>query len=60
MGFPREFAKIQRGRRIAIPLEMMKTLGWDELDQVLLEAYQGKLVIENISKQVKPLPERLR
>lgn len=37
----------------------MKTLGWNEKDQLMIEEYKGKLVVENISRPIKPLKERL-
>lgn len=57
---PRQFGKIQKGRRIAVPETLMNLLGWEMGDQVLVEAYRGKLIVENLSRSIKPLPERLK
>ena len=57
---PRAFGKIQKGRRIAISVSLMNQLGWKEEDHVLVEAYKGKLIVENLSRTIKPLKERLK
>ena len=57
---PRAYGKIQKGRRIAIPDSLMNQLGWEVEDQVLVEAYKGKLIVENLSRTIKPLEERLK
>ena len=59
MSLPRSYGKIQKGRRIAIDKGLMKMLGWEIDDQVLKEVYRGKLIIENLSKTIKPLEERI-
>ena len=59
MSLPRSFSKIQKGRRIAIPEDLMKLIKWEIGDRILIEAYQGKLIVENLSKTIKPLKERL-
>ena len=59
MSLPREYGKIQKGRRIAISDDLLKMLGWEIDDQVLKEVYRGKLIIENLSKTIKPLEERI-
>ena len=58
--FPRMFGKIQTGRRIAISESIMKQLGWETGDQILIEAYCGKLIVENLSQIIKPATERFR
>ena len=57
---PRAFGSIQTGRRIALPASLMKLMDWEVGDQVLVEAYQGKLIVENLSRSIKPLKERLK
>ena len=59
MSFPRAYGKIQKGRRIAIPQDLLKLLGWEIDDKVLVEVYKGKLIVENLSKIISPLEERL-
>jgi len=59
MPLPREYGKIQKGRRIAISKDLLKQLEWKIDDQILKEAYRGKLIIENLSKTIKPLEERI-
>ena len=38
----------------------MERLGWDEGDQLVIEDYKGRLIIENISKGLLPIGERLK
>ena len=59
MSLPRSYGKIQKGRRIAIDKDLMEMLGWKIDDQVMSEAYQGKLIVENLDRTIKPLKERL-
>lgn len=54
----REFSHIHSGFRIVIPRRMREALGWRLGDQVLLEAYKGRLVVENLSS-VRPIGERI-
>jgi len=56
----REFGIIQKGRRVALSKEMLEYLGWSVGDQVILEEYKGKIVVEPLSKVVRPLEERVR
>lgn len=58
--FPRIFGKIQKKGRIAITSSLLKRLGWEIGDQVLIEAYQGKLIVENLKRSIRPLKERLK
>jgi len=58
-GLPRSFSKIQKGRRVAIDKELLDLSGWQIGDQVMVEYYKGKFIIENLSRTIKPLPERL-
>ena len=59
MSLPRAYGKIQKGRRIAITQPLMDQLGWEIDDQIMAEAYKGKLIVENLSKIISPLEERL-
>lgn len=59
MPLSRAYGRIQRQRRIAIPKHIMEMLGWEIDDQVLVEVYQGKLIVENLTKTTKPITERL-
>ena len=59
MSLPRAYGKIQKGRRIAVPQDLLKMLGWEIDDQVVVEAYRGKLIVENLTKNLKPLEERI-
>lgn len=58
-GLPRAFGKIQKLRRIAIPQHLLDLLGWKVSDQIMIEAYKGKLVIENLDNTIKPPEKRL-
>ena len=59
MSLPRAYGKIQKGRRIAVPQDLLKMLGWEIDDQVVVEVYRGKLIVENLTKILKPLEERI-
>ena len=59
MSLPRAYGKIQKGRRIAIPKDLLKMLGWEIDDQVVVEVYRGKLIVENLTKTLKPLEESM-
>ena len=59
MSLPRSFSKIQKGRRIAIPEDLMTLIQWEIGDRILVESYKGKLIVENLSKTIKPLEERI-
>jgi len=37
----------------------MEMLGWEIDDQIMVEAYHGKLIVENLSKTIKPIEERI-
>ena len=58
-GFDISFAKIQKLRRVVIPKPLMKKLGWKVEDQILIEAYNGKIMISPVNSTIKPLKERL-
>lgn len=59
MSLSRAYGKIQKGRRIAITKPLMEQLGWEIDDQIMAEAYKGKLIVENLTKNLKPLEERI-
>ena len=59
MSLLRVHSKIQKERRIVISEDQMEELGWEIHDQILTEAYRGKLIVENLSKTIKPIEERL-
>lgn len=59
-GLPREIRRIHKNREITIPDNLLTILGWETGDQVMIEAYRGKLIIDNLTRVVKPLPDRLR
>lgn len=56
----RDFVTLQKSRRIQLKPEFAKKLGWDEGDQLLLETYKGRLFIENLSKGLLPLEQRMK
>ena len=56
----RDFVTLQRGRRIQLKQDFMDKLKWEEGDQLLLETYKGRLFIENLSKGLLPLGERMK
>jgi len=56
----RDFSTLQKGRRIQLKTEFMEQLEWDEGDQLLLETYKGRLFVENLSKGLLPMEERLK
>lgn len=58
-GLPRAFSKIQKLRRVPIQKELMDLLGWEEGDNVMVEAYKGRIIIENLDRTIKPPKERL-
>ena len=58
--FPRAFVKIQKLRRIAIPPHLMKLLDWKVDDEVIIEAYHGKLIVSSTKESLKPVKERYR
>ncbi len=53
------FQRIQKLRRISIPDKMMKELRWQVGDQVIIDIYNGKLLISPVKTVVKPIKERL-
>jgi len=59
LSLPRVYGKIHQERRIAIPKHILELLGWKIGDQIIVEAYQGKLIVENLSKTIKPIEERI-
>jgi len=56
----RDFVTLQRGRRIQLKQDFMDKLKWEEGDQLLLETYKGRLFVENLSKGLLPLGERMK
>ena len=56
---PVTFQRIQKLRRIAIPGYMMKKLNWEIGDQVIIDVYNGKILIDSVKHTVKPIKERL-
>ena len=58
-GFDRTFSKIQKLRRVVIPKALMIKLGLEVEDQILIEAYNGKIMISPVNPTIKPLKERL-
>jgi len=56
----RDFSTLQKGRRIQLKQDFMEQLKWDEGDQLLLETYKGRLFVENLSKGLLPMGERLK
>ena len=56
----RDFVTLQRGRRIQLKPEFMEKLEWEEGDQLVLETYKGRLFVENLSKGLLPLGERMK
>lgn len=57
---PREFVKIQKLRRIVIPEHLMKLLGWEVGDRVLIEALGNKLIVEPLSSAIRSSEERYK
>ena len=56
---PRAPPHIQSGGRFSVPKKLMDKLEWQVKDMLLIEEYKGKLVVENLSRSIKPLKERL-
>ena len=56
---PVAMQRIQKLRRISIPEDMMKALGWQIGDQVIIDSYKGKLLISPLKTTIKPIAERL-
>ena len=56
---PVAMQRIQKLRRISIPEEMMKALGWTVGDQVIIDNYNGKILISPVKTIIKPIAERL-
>jgi len=56
----RDFVTLQKSRRIQLKQDFMDKLKWDEGDQLLLETYKGRLFIENLTKGLLPLGERMK
>jgi len=57
---PRAFVKIQKLRRIAIPNRLMEMLGWEISDPMIIEAFNGKLIVTPVKGSLKPRSERYR
>jgi len=56
----REFSILQKHHRIGLKKAFVKELGWKEGDQLILEVYKGRLIVENISKGRKTIVEKLK
>ncbi len=56
----RDFSILQKLHRIGLKKAFVKELGWEEGDQLILEVYKGRLIVENISKGRKTIAERLK
>jgi len=56
----RDFVALQERHRIGLKKDFVKELGWDVGDQLLLEVYKGRLLVENLSKGLLPAEERLK
>ena len=59
MGLSTAFRTIQKDRRVALPEEFMKDLGWSVGDMIMIHRYKGKVIIENVNGTIKPLEERI-
>ena len=59
MGFSTAHRTIQNDRRVALPEEFLKDLGWNVGDMIMIHRYKGKIVIENYNGTIKPLEERI-
>ncbi len=57
--FDRTFSKIQSLRRVVLPDGLMKELGMQVGDQVIIEHYNGKVMISPVKRTIKPITERL-
>jgi len=57
---PVAMQRIQKLRRISIPEDMMKALGWQIGDQVIIDNYNGKILISPLKTTIKPITERLQ
>ena len=60
LDLPREYLKIQENGRISIPLRFREFLGWQDGDQIMVEVYKGRILIENLKEREKPAQERLK
>ena len=58
-GFDRTFSKIQKLRRVVIPKTLMDKLGLKVEDQIIIEDYNGKIMISPVNTTIKPIKERL-
>ena len=56
----RDFSALQKLHRIGLKKAFVKELGWEVGDQLLLEVYKGRLLVENLSKGLLPAKERLK
>jgi len=55
----RDFTTLQKSRRIQLKPALAKQLGWNEGDQLLIEDYKGRLIIENLTKGLIPIKKRI-
>ncbi|GAF88712.1 unnamed protein product [marine sediment metagenome] len=56
----RDFSALQVRHRIGLKKAFVKELGWEVGDQLLIEVYKGRLLVENLSKGLLPAKERLK
>lgn len=56
---PIAFQRIQKLRRVSIPLNLMKKLDWKVGDQVIIDVYNEKVLISPVKRTIKPIKERL-
>ncbi len=56
---PRAFSKIQKLRRVVIPKQVMDKLGLRVGDQVIIEDYNGKILISPVNTTIRPIKERV-
>jgi len=59
-GLPVAMQRIQKLRRISIPEDMMKALGWQIGDQIIIDNYDGKILISPVKTIIKPITERIQ
>ncbi|MBA7658156.1 hypothetical protein ES703_66104 [subsurface metagenome] len=55
----RDFSILQKLHRIGLKKAFVKELGWEVGDQLLLEVYKGRLIVENLTKGLLPIGKRV-
>ena len=56
----RDFTTLQKAFRIALNKDFREELKWEEGDNLLIEVYKGRLLVENLTRGLLPAGERLK